>query len=165
MLQRLCLSLLLLGALPAHAQPEAVTPCVADNISSVPPRFAIDYESQVQTLFIQRCTPCHTGGGTSGGLNLNPGVSYSNIYDNLANNTLPQLDLVEPGDPERSFLYKKINCTNLNSVPQTPYGLRMPRNGPPYLSINEQALLHDWIAAGAEQTPDRLGFAGFETRY
>jgi hypothetical protein len=51
-------------------------------------------------------------------------------------------DHVVPGDPCASVLVQKVS-----SAP--PFGARMPSNGPPYLSLEERRLLHDWVAEGA----------------
>jgi hypothetical protein len=53
-------------------------------------------------------------------------------------------DHVVPGDPCASILVQKVS-----SAP--PFGARMPSNGPPYLSLAERQLLHDWIAEGARE--------------
>ena len=52
-----------------------------------------------------------------------------------------KLDLVEPGDPESSFLYKKL-------LPSA--SSRMPQGGP-YLNDGALAEVAGWICAGAPQ--------------
>jgi hypothetical protein len=69
-------------------------------------------------------------------------------------NTAAGFPRVTPGSPQQSFLFQKINCTNLNSIANAPYGLRMPAAEPglrshKYLSIAEQAAIRDWIQQGA----------------
>lgn len=51
-------------------------------------------------------------------------------------------DNVVAGDPCISILFLKTGVS-------PPFGSRMPRSGPPYLTSSEQMLLHDWIAEGA----------------
>jgi hypothetical protein len=50
--------------------------------------------------------------------------------------------IVVPGDPCASIVLQKVS-----SAP--PFGVRMPSNGPPYLTPREQQLIADWIAEGA----------------
>src|SRR5262249_54340693 len=58
---------------------------------------------------------------------------------------VPGRRLIEPGDPSRSFLYEKINC----SSPQV--GTRMRPADP--MRVEEQALIRDWITQGALEMP------------
>lgn len=51
--------------------------------------------------------------------------------------------VILPGDPCASLLVHK-----LSEAP--PVGARMPLDGPPYLSVEERQLVHDWIAEGAD---------------
>jgi hypothetical protein len=50
--------------------------------------------------------------------------------------------VVIAGEPCASILYQK-----LSDAP--PFGSRMPLTGPPFLTPDELALIHDWIAEGA----------------
>ena len=49
-----------------------------------------------------------------------------------------------PGDPENSYLVQK-----LRGDPGI-VGLRMPRNGPPYLTDDQINLIKQWIQDGAK---------------
>lgn len=49
---------------------------------------------------------------------------------------------IVPGRPCGSMLYLKV-------TEAPPFGGRMPRNGPPFLSDAQIRLIHDWIAEGA----------------
>lgn len=138
--------------------------CVEDNLSAIPILSNIDFATEVQPIFSVACAGCHTQGGTSGGLNLNPGVSRNNLVNVPANNSNAQMNRITPGDPQASFLFKKTNCTNLNSMPNQPYGARMPRSGPPYLNAADQARILDWIREGAlaSSNPERIFATGFD---
>ena len=50
--------------------------------------------------------------------------------------------IVVPYEPCSSAIVGKVS-------PTPPWGARMPLDGPPYLSEEEQQLLRDWIAEGA----------------
>jgi hypothetical protein len=57
------------------------------------------------------------------------------------------MSIVIPGNPDDSALVKKLLGTYA-------YGSRMPRNGPPYWSAAEIAVVRAWIAEGAKGTDD-----------
>ncbi len=114
-----------------------------DSIASVPITWNIDYESDIQAIFNNRCSNCHvkSGGDPSAGLNLDPGASWDALVNAPSQEELGRL-LVEPGQPLASFLFEKINCETPNK------GGRMPK-GRVAIPLNEQALIHDWIMLGA----------------
>lgn len=152
--------LLLIGTAAARAD---VTPCVADDYGAVPVTYNVDFPTQIQPIIDVACAGCHTAGGVSGGLSMDAAVALANLVNVPANNAAAGMSRITPFDTEASFLFKKINCTNLNTIAGTPYGRRMPRSGPPYLSVADQALVFDWIAQGARSTrdPDRIFGDGY----
>lgn len=162
MLRRSLPWLVLLAGVPTAAI-AAVTPCEADDLDAVPVHYNVDFETEIQPIFSVVCQACHIA-GTSGGLSLAEGAAYGNLVGVPANNPNAGMSRVTPGDPEASFMFKKINCTNLNSIPDTPYGRRMPRSGPPYLSAEDQARILDWIQQGAPPAsdPDKVFGGGFD---
>ncbi len=152
----------MLGSVPAVAQ---VTPCTADDLGAVPIRYNVDFEVDIQAIFSVACSGCHIG-GMSGGLSLAPGNAFANLVNVPANNVNAGIARVTPGNSEASFLFKKTNCTNLNDIASTPFGRRMPRNGPPYLSVQDQAAILDWIEQGAQAlaNPELIFGSGFGAR-
>ncbi len=84
---------------------------------------------------------CHMSeGGTGAQLT---GLVLSS-YDALrAGGVNSGADIVVEGDPCISVLYLKTGDA-------PPFGSRMPLGGPTYWTDEERALLHDWIAEGAE---------------
>lgn len=152
----------LLLLLPLSAT--AAIDCIEDDLSAAPTLLNIDFETEIQPIISVACAGCHTNGGASGGLNMNIGAAYNNLVNVAANNANAQMNRVTPGNPQASFMFKKTNCTNLNSMAGTPYGQRMPRSGPPYLSVANQARILDWIREGAlaSADPDRILAAGFD---
>ncbi|MBX3724460.1 MAG: hypothetical protein KF823_00900 [Xanthomonadales bacterium] len=150
-----------LAALLAIALAGPTLACSPEDLSTVPLGYNIDYETQVQPIFDLHCDGCHIG-GAFGNLSLDPGVSYANLVNVPADNAAAMRDRVEPDDIDASFLFRKINCENLDDA----YGLRMPRSGPPYLSLLQQSVIMDWINEGAFPLadPDRIFGYPFDPR-
>jgi hypothetical protein len=102
--------------------------------------------SQIQAqIFTPTCAKagCHAGStGGQEGLILDAGVSYSLLVNHAASGN-STLDRVEPGDPERSYLILKLRGDPSIS------GVRMPFDGPPYLSPQQIDGIAAWIRAGA----------------
>ncbi len=94
-------------------------------------------------ILVPRCTGCHGGSAPSAGMSLEPGQAYASLV-NHASGEKPSLMRVLPGDPENSYLVQKLRG-DAGIV-----GLRMPRNGPPYLTDAEIELVKQWIQAGAQ---------------
>lgn len=96
----------------------------------------------VQALvFDPECTHCHSGPFTSAGLRLDEANSPDAIGS--ASGEQPALDLIAPGDPDASYLVRKVEGA------ATISGGRMPLDGPPYLTDAQLQAIRDWIAAGA----------------
>jgi len=114
------------------------------------------------------CQTCHISGGTQN-LNMNQSNARSNLIVDpgtlletgrpAVGQPLPPpptpLLRVKPGAPAQSLLFLKVNC----NVPGV--GAPMPSG-----SMEFQALIHDWIAAGAimpaEMGGDRISLGSFE---
>ena len=110
-----------------------------------------DFQEIQDTIFTPICTTCHIGGGAPQGLRLDAGNSYA-LLVNVASAEVPGTLRVSPGNPNASYLVQKIEGTAL-------VGVRMPANGPPYLSQDRIDLVRRWIAAGAPMSsapPDQL---------
>ena len=89
-------------------------------------------------VFDQRCalSGCHLN-------NQNPRLKSDVAYNNIVNKPSSQgLDYIEPGDPDRSYLYKKI--TGAAGIS----GARMPRGAAP-LSQATIDSIRVWIENGA----------------
>jgi len=149
-----------------------VPPSGCTSIAAIPVAQSIQYGAAIQTIFINYsgvgagCADCHTSAmGTvfpAGGLDLDP-VDSPSPYVNLINMPsfdAPDLTYVIPGHPEQSLLFQKVNCDT------PPEGTRMPFNN--YaggLSVEQQALIYDWIAAGAPVgTTDAIFRGSFDPR-
>lgn len=112
--------------------------------------FTVDAASSAPTLsllqadiFSPSCavSGCHTGASPPQGLNLSAGQTFANVVDVPANE-VPSLDRVEPGDPDASYLVRKVEGT-------ASVGGQMPLGGAPLSNAQMQAI-RDWITAGAE---------------
>jgi hypothetical protein len=75
-------------------------------------------------------------------MNLKAGSAYASLV-NVASSGKPGATRVIPGNPSGSYLIQK-----LEGAPDI-VGLRMPRNGPPYLTDAQIALIRQWIQNGA----------------
>src|SRR4029079_7882975 len=80
-------------------------------------------------IFTPNCAKagCHVTGVATGGMVLEAGLSYAQIVGRPSQEN-PTLARVAPGDPERSYLLKKIRGDADIS------GSRMPQDGPPFLA-------------------------------
>ena len=75
-------------------------------------------------------------------MNLKSGAAISNLL-NVASQAKPGAIRVIPGNPSGSYLIQKLEGAS------DIVGLRMPRNGPPYLTTEQVALIRQWIQNGA----------------
>ncbi|HEY0159014.1 MAG TPA: hypothetical protein VGF28_17140 [Thermoanaerobaculia bacterium] len=93
-------------------------------------------------IFTPTCASigCHHPVGQQSQLVLTAAQSYANTV-NIASVEMPQLRRVQPGDPDNSYLYRKITGSGIT-------GERMPLSLPP-LSAAQIALVRDWIRRGA----------------
>ena len=94
-------------------------------------------------VFTPTCSGCHTGpqgGPLPGGLDLTSLSMSFNALVNVASTQNPALDLVEPGDPNNSYLIQKLEGTAAGS--------RMPLFGTP-LDQNTMDAIRQWITDGA----------------
>jgi hypothetical protein len=85
---------------------------------------------------------CHIAGAAQGGLDL-----YTNLWAAVVNvkSTQSALKLVEPGDPEKSYLFLKLTSAYL-----TVGGSGGPMPLPPgQLDAGQMELIRAWIAQGA----------------
>ena len=101
--------------------------------------------AQVQAqVFTPTCAKagCHAASAASGGLVLEAGRSYGEIVNRPAVGNA-SLDRIEPGNPERSYLIKK-----LRGDPDIT-GARMPLDNPGSLTQEQMDGIVGWILAGA----------------
>lgn len=137
------------GIATYHGDPGGPGGDGCDDLSSVPPVDPIDFETHIQPIFTNPCTTCHFPGGAAqaGGtdLDLRAGQSYDQLV-NVASDQDASWLRIQPFSLANSLLFQKVNCSD------PPVGERMPQGGP-YLSLQQQALIRDWIVQGALAEP------------
>ena len=126
----------------------AAAGCSSSNSSpSAPSTPTVSFATQIQAQILNpACTACHTDDGRtpSSNLNLKSGVAISNLL-NVACVCPGHASVMRviPGNPSGSYLIQKLEGAS------DIVGLRMPRNGPPYLTTDQVALIRQWIQNGA----------------
>lgn len=121
-----------------------VPECI-DHDPSVGPTLAPTLTNVAAAVFAQSCSfnACH-GAAAAAGLDL----TAADLHDELLGHQVagnPGATLVEPGDPEGSWLYQMI----AKCEPEGGTGSHMPLNSPVLLDDRSIALVREWIAGGA----------------
>jgi hypothetical protein len=101
--------------------------------------------TRVQTeVFSVSCAlaGCHAGNAPTAGMDLSAGVAYGNIVG-VTSTERADLKRIEPGDPDRSYLVKKIRGDADIS------GGTMPLVGS--ITGGQRQLVIDWVRRGAPQ--------------
>lgn len=105
----------------------------------------ISYAGQVQAVFDHHCVACHRADGPSAGLVLERGLSYRQIMD--VNATQAPMKLITPGNPQKSYLFRKMENTHLAAGGQ---GYLMPQFGGA-APAKDIEIVREWIAQGARE--------------
>lgn len=103
------------------------------------------FESIQQNVFSAQCEVCHTGANAPHGLRLDPASSYG-LLVGVPSDQQPSLQRVEPGNPDDSYLIRKLEGT-------AAVGARMPLSLPA-LPQSDIDVIRQWITDGALQTPE-----------
>jgi len=102
-----------------------------------------DWQSIQDNVFTPICSPCHSGAGAPFGLMLDAAHSYS-LLVGVPSSEVPSLNRVKPGDPDSSYIIRKIS-----GAPGIVGG-RMPLDETP-LPQSTIDVIRQWIANGAPQ--------------
>jgi hypothetical protein len=103
-----------------------------------------DFKSIQDNVFTPICTKCHIGAGAPQGLQLDADHSYA-LLVGVASAEQPAVLRVAPGDPDSSYIIRKLQNTGAIS------GGQMPLNGP-YLPQSTIDVIRQWITAGAQKS-------------
>ena len=114
------------------------------QVPEVPNEEAVSYTVHLEPLVIAHCLSCHESEDAKANLVLDPGVGYARLVGPRSIQD-PDMALVEPGDPERSYLWLKLQHA-------TEEGKGMPRtlSGSKKLRESEFELYRRWIEGGAK---------------
>jgi hypothetical protein len=101
----------------------------------------------VASIMKNKCSipGCHGSDTVAADLDLTPTVSQFSKLLGAASSQRPDLPLITPGDPAKSYLYCKIDPDCADRAPGTKL---MPRGQDP-LGDLERSRIADWITAGA----------------
>ncbi len=105
---------------------------------------SVSFEKDVVPILNNYCVMCHLPGGEQGGLSLYPDA-WSELVG-IPSKQSPLLQ-VEPGSPDKSYLYIKLIDTGESAGGS---GLLMPIQQPP-LDQDQIETIRLWIAQGAKQ--------------
>lgn len=118
---------------------------------------------EVYQVLQQNCMPCHANSQQQSGLDLEgtgatDNLKALNVFTKLVGKapvTASALargeQLVYPGRPDKSFLFKKINGDLDPLLSLTPAdGQAMPAYGGPVMSNNDREVVRQWIQYGAK---------------
>lgn len=116
------------------------TPNLAPNFASIQKEIFSTQDSSGR----QSCIQCHTSVGRTpaAGLNLVEGASFAALVGRPSVQKSGET-LVIPGDPDNSYLVKKLEGAAGIA------GLRMPRNNGPFLTEGQMLVIRRWIKEGA----------------
>jgi hypothetical protein len=139
------LAAMLVLALAGPACDEKLSDVAGPSPSLVPTFDSISQEIFSTTDLAGRtaCANCHTGRIPNININFTSGVDAYALLVNVPSRQRPDLMLVAPGNPDASYLIQKLEGT------PGIVGLRMPRNGPPYLTEGQIKVIRRWIEIGA----------------
>lgn len=122
-----------------------LTTACGGSVPAVPPGVPVSYGEHLEDLVLARCLGCHTANDPKAGLVLERDVGYRALVDGVSTQ-VPSMRLVTPGDPDRSYLWKKVDH-------DVEVGKGMPRTivGAKRLRPAELELYRRWIQDGAIQ--------------
>lgn len=136
MLRRVLLFAALAAAASSSCSDDPAGP--SNGTGNPPPGTRATFSSIQATVFTPTCAKSNCHGGVQ-----EPTLSAGLAHDAIVLVPSSQgLNYIEPGDPDNSYLYRKILGVNIT-------GLRMPRDGPPYLADSVIDSIRVWIEQGA----------------
>jgi hypothetical protein len=135
---------------PTKPEDENIPPVpeCEDHDPSVEPELEPTLTNVFAGVFNQSCAfnACHGSSGGAAGLDLQAADLHAELlgHETLGN---PGMALVEPGDPDNSWLYQVMSqCAPMGETGVRPH---MPLNAPFLMEDEAIAIVREWIAAGA----------------
>lgn len=109
---------------------------------------AVSFAADVAPIFQSKCATsgCHTGSLPDGGMNLGAESAYEATVNHATKSCSGDRVRIIPGDPAESYLWDKIQNTDLCGTSG-----KMPPSGKPQLTADEKAVITAWICGGAVQ--------------
>jgi hypothetical protein len=106
----------------------------------------ISFANNIQPIYGRSCAlaGCHIPPVLNAGLDLSPAVAYANTV-NVKSTQRLNLDRIEPGDPDRSYLLSKITGQNIIGVVMPQGCPGAPLNGAQCLTPDEMDAIRTWI--------------------
>lgn len=104
----------------------------------------VTWQRRVQKILSANCGGCHGGESPSEGFDILSEGAYERLLEPSAQ--VPELALITPGDPERSYLWLKL--TGAADIPGKPMPID-PLDGDRRLSEAELGDIQTWIVNGA----------------
>ncbi len=102
-----------------------------------------DFQSIQDNVFTPICTKCHQGASAPEGLQLDATHSYAALVG-VSSTEQPGILRVAAGDPDSSYIIRKLQGTAGISGQQMPFG-------GPYLPQSTIDVIRQWITNGAQQ--------------
>lgn len=114
------------------------------QVPEVPSGEPVSYSAHLEPLVLAHCLSCHEFEDPKAKLVLEAGLGYERLVGPRSIQD-PEMALVEPGDPENSYLWLKLKHV-------TQEGKGMPRTvgGSKMLRDSELELYRRWIEGGAK---------------
>jgi hypothetical protein len=113
-----------------------------------PPPPTVSYAGNIQPIYNRSCatsTACHIGPTSGAALQLQQGVSFGATV-NVPSTQQPRLLLVRPGDPDASYLLRKVEGVPGISGLQMPQGCPgAPAGGAVCPTADEITAIRTWI--------------------
>jgi hypothetical protein len=121
----------------------AVFACSRTPVDTRPTDRPLSYASDVEPLIVKRCLVCHETKDAKAKLVLEVGTGYAQLVGR-ASTQIPELNIVEPGSAEDSYLWIKL-------IDEQSVGKGMPKTlfGSKRLPQPELDLIKAWISSGA----------------
>jgi len=113
-----------------------------------PPPPTVSFAGNIQPIYNRSCatsTACHIGPTAGAGLQLQQGIAYGATV-NVPSTQQPRQILVKPGDPDTSYLLRKVEGAKGISGLQMPQGCPgTPLGGAVCPSADEITAIRTWI--------------------